>query len=75
MVEVKIPIVGEGFNKYFIGQWHVQNGESVSRDQVICEVETDKATFEVLAPNAGVIKIQSEAGSIASNETVIAVLN
>lgn len=55
-VELKVPSVGESVTEVQVGGWLVQPGQRVERDQVVVVIETDKATVEVPAPVAGVIR-------------------
>src|SRR5262245_33688708 len=71
-VELKIPPVGESINEVTIGAWRKGVGERVERDEEIVELETDKATFDLPAPAAGVItKIVKQAGETATIGEVI----
>ena len=55
MFEFKFPDVGEGITEGEIVKWRVKNGEKVKVDQVLVEVETDKAVVEIPSPKAGII--------------------
>jgi 2-oxoglutarate dehydrogenase E2 component (dihydrolipoamide succinyltransferase) len=61
-IVVKIPAVGESITEVIVGEWSVSDGEIVELDQVICEMESDKATFELNAEVAGKIKILASEG-------------
>ncbi len=61
-VQVKIPAVGESITEVTIGSWMKNDGDAVQMDEVIAELESDKATFELTAPEAGVLKILKQAG-------------
>jgi 2-oxoglutarate dehydrogenase E2 component (dihydrolipoamide succinyltransferase) len=63
---VKIPQVGESITEVTVGQWNVQDGEIVEMDQIICELESDKATFELNAEAAGKVKILAQEGDTLS---------
>jgi len=54
--EFKFPDVGEGITEGEVVRWHVQEGERVKEDQVLLEVETDKAVVEIPSPVGGVIR-------------------
>ena len=54
--EFKLPDVGEGVSEGEIVQWLVEEGDSVSEDQPVAEVETDKAVVEVPAPVDGTVR-------------------
>jgi len=60
--EVKIPALGESITSGIIAAWHVKDGDYVSKDQAIYELETDKITSEGLAETAGTISLQASEG-------------
>src|SRR5437588_5936534 len=71
-VELKIPQVGESITEVVIGAWRKSVGDPVERDEEVVELETDKATFELPAPGAGVItRILKESGQTAAVGEVI----
>ena len=51
-----LPDVGEGLSEGEIVHWHVREGDAVAADQVIVDVQTDKAVVEIPAPVAGTVK-------------------
>ncbi len=55
MIEIKVPTVGESISEVTLLKWTKQEGEWVERDEVIAELESEKATFEVNAEKAGVL--------------------
>lgn len=55
-IEVKVPTVGESINEVTLVKWLKKDGEYVERDDMIAELESEKATFEVNAEKAGVLK-------------------
>lgn len=55
MAEIKAPVFPESVQDGTIVEWHVAEGEAVSRDQLLAEVETDKVVLEIVAPDDGVI--------------------
>ena len=61
-LEVKIPSVGESVNEVTIAQWLKKEGEYVEMDDVLCELESDKATFELNAEDSGVLHIKAKEG-------------
>ncbi|MEQ9303816.1 MAG: biotin/lipoyl-containing protein, partial [Marinoscillum sp.] len=61
-LEMKVPAVGESITEVTIAQWMKQDGDIVEMDEVICELESDKATFEVTAEAAGQLKIKAQEG-------------
>ena len=62
MVEIKVPTVGESISEVTLLKWVKGDGEYVDRDEVIAELESEKATFEVNAEKAGVLKTQAKEG-------------
>ena len=62
MIEVKVPSVGESINEVTLLKWTRKDGDYVDRDEVIAELESEKATFEVNAEKAGVLKTQAREG-------------
>ena len=61
-IEIKVPTVGESINEVTLVKWHKQDGEWVNRDEVIAELESEKATFEINAEQAGILKTISAEG-------------
>lgn len=56
MVEILVPQLGESVSEATIAKWFKQKGESVIKDDILVELETDKVTLEVNAPETGVIE-------------------
>ncbi len=54
-ISVKIPSLGESITEAIIVKWHKKSGQSVAKDEPLCELETDKANVDVPSPSAGVI--------------------
>ncbi|MBX3452962.1 2-oxoglutarate dehydrogenase complex dihydrolipoyllysine-residue succinyltransferase [Ferrovibrio sp.] len=52
-VEIRVPQLAESISEATVGKWSVKAGDSVARDQLLVELETDKVTVEVNAPEAG----------------------
>jgi len=69
--EVKVPTVGESISEVTIANWLKKDGDSVKMDEVIAELESDKATFELTAPQAGVLKIVKQKGETVPIGAVI----
>lgn len=61
-IQVKVPSVGESITEVTIANWTKKDGDVVQMDEVIAELESDKATFELTAPKAGVLKIKKQQG-------------
>ncbi len=62
MTEIKVPTVGESINEVTLLKWNKNDGDWVERDEVIAELESEKATFEVNAEKAGILKIAAKEG-------------
>ncbi len=56
MIEIKVPTVGESISEVTLAKWTKADGTWVERDEVICELESEKATFELNAEQAGILK-------------------
>ena len=54
----KLPDVGEGLGQGELLKWHVAIGEPVKADQLLCDVQTDKAIVEIPAPVNGILREQ-----------------
>lgn len=65
MIDIKVPTVGESISEVTLLKWTKREGSYVERDEVIAELESEKATFEVNAEKAGVLKhLASEGDTI-----------
>lgn len=60
--EIKIPTVGESITEVTVGSWMVEDGAVVEMDDPICELESEKATFELNAEVGGVLKQMAKEG-------------
>ena len=69
--QVKVPTVGESISEVTIANWTKKDGDYVKIDEVIAELESDKATFELPAPQAGVLKIVKQTGEVVPIGQVI----
>src|SRR5690242_19144928 len=61
-IQVKVPTVGESITEVTIANWTKKDGDVVQMDEVIAELESDKATFELTAPKSGVLRIKKQQG-------------
>jgi len=61
-IDIKVPTVGESISEVTLVKWLKKNGEYANRDEVIAELESEKATFELNAEQAGTIKIIAKEG-------------
>jgi len=73
-IELKIPALGESIQEVQIGRWLKREGESVTEDENVVELETDKASMDLSAPTTGVLaKILKREGQSVSIGEAIAV--
>ena len=71
-IELKAPSVGESITEVQIGAWLVSEGDAVSKDQAVVEIESEKATVEVFAPSDGTLtKIIKQTGDTCNVGEVI----
>jgi len=70
-LEIKVPTVGESITEVTIAQWLKKDGEIVEMDEVLCELESDKATFELNAEAAGKLTIKVQEGETVEIGAVI----
>lgn len=63
MIEIKVPPVGESISEVTLVTWLKKDGEWVERDELLCELESEKATFELNAEQAGILHIVAEEGT------------
>jgi len=59
-LEIKVPEVGESITEVTIASWLKKDGDFVEQDEIIAELESDKATFELPAETSGVLKIKAQ---------------
>ena len=62
-VDLKIPVIGESVTEVTLSSWLKKDGDYVAEGEAVCEIESDKASMELPAPSAGVLKILAEAGA------------
>ena len=72
MIEIKVPTIGESISEVTLVKWLKKDGEFVNRDEVIAELESEKATFEVNAEQAGVLKTVGKEGDTLNIGDVLA---
>ncbi|HEV3137339.1 MAG TPA: 2-oxoglutarate dehydrogenase complex dihydrolipoyllysine-residue succinyltransferase [Pirellulales bacterium] len=71
-IELKVPAVGESISEVQIGQWLKGEGQRVEKDENLVEIETDKATVEIVAPVSGTIsKVLKRTGETAAVGDII----
>jgi len=72
MIDIKVPTVGESISEVTLLKWNKKDGDYVERDEVIAELESEKATFEVNAEQAGVLKTSAKEGDTLKIGDVLA---
>ncbi len=72
MIDVKVPTVGESISEVTLLKWVKEDGQYVDRDEVIAELESEKATFEVNAEKAGTLKQAAKEGDTLKIGDVLA---
>ena len=74
-VEMRVPEVGESITEVQIGAWLKAEGDHIERDEVLVEIESDKATLELPAPVSGTLtKVLAKQGAIVKVGELIAEL-
>ncbi|MBK9274720.1 MAG: 2-oxoglutarate dehydrogenase complex dihydrolipoyllysine-residue succinyltransferase [Flavobacteriales bacterium] len=71
-VDIKVPSPGESISEVRIAQWLVKSGDTVEKDQVIAEIDSDKATLELSAEAEGRIELIAEADATVNVGDVVA---
>jgi 2-oxoglutarate dehydrogenase E2 component (dihydrolipoamide succinyltransferase) len=74
-IEIKVPPVGESITEVTIGNWFKNDGDFVKMDEVICGLDSDKATFELTAEAEGVLNIKAQEGDTLNIGDLIATIN
>ena len=63
-IEIKVPAVGESITEVTLSRWIKKDGDAVEMDEPLAELESDKATFELTAEKAGVLKTIAKEGDV-----------
>jgi 2-oxoglutarate dehydrogenase E2 component (dihydrolipoamide succinyltransferase) len=75
-IELKVPEIGESVKEVHIGEWHKAEGDRVEADEPLVEAESEKATFDIPAPVAGVLsRIMKHSGETAQVGEAIAYID
>ena len=72
MIDIKVPTVGESISEVTLIKWLKKEGDYLDRDEVIAELESEKATFEVNAEKAGILKMIGKEGDTLKIGDVVA---
>jgi len=75
ILEIKVPVVGESITEVTLATWNKKSGDLVNMNDLLCEIESDKATFELQAEGAGYLNILVDKGSTVTIGTVIATIS
>jgi len=70
-LEIKVPPVGESITEVVLSRWVKNDGDTVEMDEVIAELESDKATFELTAEQAGTLKTVAAEGDTLAIGAVV----
>ncbi|VTO20344.1 2-oxoglutarate dehydrogenase complex dihydrolipoyllysine-residue succinyltransferase [Brevundimonas vancanneytii] len=70
-VDIAVPTMGESVAEGSIGTWLKKSGDTVAKDELLVEIETDKVAVEVSAPAAGVLTIVADNGATVTPGQVI----
>ena len=73
-LEIKVPTVGESISEVTLSQWLKQDGDYVEMDETIAELESDKATFELPAEKAGILRLVAQEGDTLEIGAVVATI-
>src|SRR5277367_1497606 len=60
---VEVPGMGDSVREAVLLRWHKNDGDAVTKDEMLCELETDKANVDLPAPAAGVLKRVAQQGA------------
>ena len=76
LIEVKVPALAESVPDATLLDWYKQPGDAVSRGEMLIDLETDKVTLEIAAPEAGVVKeILQQAGDVVLPDVVLCIID
>ena len=75
VLEMKIPSPGESITEVEISQWMVKDGDIVSKDQTIAEIDSDKATLDLPAEASGKITFKAEEGDTMSVGDIVCLID
>ncbi len=71
ILELKIPSPGESITEVELASWFVENGDTVSKDQEIGEIESEKATLPLIAGDSGKVELLADAGDTVNVGAVV----
>jgi len=74
-IEIKVPPVGESITEVTLSRWAKKEGDIVKMDEIIAELESDKATFELTAEKAGQIHLKVAEGDTVPVGNLVAIID
>ncbi|MCC7533096.1 MAG: 2-oxoglutarate dehydrogenase complex dihydrolipoyllysine-residue succinyltransferase [Bacteroidia bacterium] len=74
-LEIKVPTVGESISEVTVARWNKKEGDYVEMDELLCELESDKATFELNAEQAGILSPKAAEGDTIKVGDIIATID
>ncbi len=75
VLEMKIPSPGESITEVEISQWLVKDGDVVTKDQTIAEIDSDKATLDLPAEASGKITLNAEEGDLMAVGDIVCLID
>jgi len=75
VMDIRIPEIGESIQEALLAKWFKKNGETVQKDEPLCEIETDKITMDINADSTGILSIQVKEGTTVKIGTVIGTIS
>ena len=76
IIEIKVPVLAESVPDATLLDWYKQVGEHVERGENLIDLETDKVTLEIEAPESGVIKeLRKQTGDVVLADEILAVID
>lgn len=75
VIEMKVPTVGESIAEVTIAKWNKKDGDKVAINELLCELESDKATFELTAEASGTLQIVATEGTVLAIGALICKIN
>ncbi len=74
-LELKVPPVGESISEVTLSRWTKKEGDFVKMDEIIAELESDKATFELTAEKAGILHLKVQEGDTVAVGNLVAIID
>ena len=73
-IEITVPSPGESITQVQLAKWLVADGDAVEKDQEVVEIDSDKASFPIAAPEEGTIRLMAQEGDTVAVGAVIATI-